>query len=223
MNFHTVELFYIAIAAVVRARDDFERRHDLTDDALSAILLAAAAGEAFVNELAANIRMHDSAARDWSPISEAVRACASAIEEAEISREGIDAKFKHAARALDAGWRGAGALPFQDFVRLLKLRNAIVHLKPSMHDTTAAIVTELGQRIRLADDKLPWLNRVMTPEVAFWAVSTSRRVALEILALTPEHAIPEFDQLHWLKRSLRQFRGLDGVESVWPDHYPRTE
>ena len=56
LNFHTIELFYIARAAVLRAREDAKRPNALTDDTLVAIVMAASASEAFINELSANLR-----------------------------------------------------------------------------------------------------------------------------------------------------------------------
>jgi hypothetical protein len=62
MNFHTFELFNIARAAVLRAREDSVRPNAMPTDALVAIVMSAAAGETFINELSASLLMYDTGA-----------------------------------------------------------------------------------------------------------------------------------------------------------------
>jgi hypothetical protein len=218
LNFHTIELFYIARAAVLRAREDSKRPNALTDDSLVAIVMAASASEAFINELSANLLMYDAAAQDWNPLTESARACAESIRDAEASNARTKDKFKDAAKSIDSTWKGANSLDYQDFGRLIVLRNAIVHMKPEAAERAGAVTEALGKRIKLSGSaSLPWVNRIETPEVAEWAVSTARRVVLDLLAMFPDHPIDWIDQLGHFKRSLREFRGLDGDTSRWPD------
>jgi len=218
VHFHTIQLFYLARTAALRAREDSKRPNALTDDALVAVVMAAFAAEAFINEVSTNLRMYGNSQDDWNPLTESLAACAMAITGAEGSRSSTKEKFKAAAKALDPQWRGAQSEAFQDFGRLLKLRDAIVHLKPEAHAEVTRVTEELGTRVRLGvGANFSWFDRLQSPEVAVWAVSTARRVALALLALAPDRDPPQFDQLHWPKDRLREFPGLDGEGSRWPD------
>jgi hypothetical protein len=84
-----------------------------------------------------------------------------------------------------------GKQPFQDFERLVKLRNAIMHTKPvglNERHLGEEVTNELGLRnISLAakSSNLAWFDRLMTPEVAQWACKSARAVILDLLNKVP--------------------------------------
>jgi len=130
IHLHHVHLLLIAHQAARRAADDAARPNALTDNALVAIIMAATAAEAFINELADYLHvLRDS--RAWAPIPPTLVACADVVKEVADTHGSVTLKYLVASFALTGRTFDKGAPPFQDFAELIKLRNAIVHLKPS--------------------------------------------------------------------------------------------
>jgi len=57
VSIHCVQLMHIAFDAAERARGDAQRPNALTLDSITAIVMAATAAEAFINELAEDIEL----------------------------------------------------------------------------------------------------------------------------------------------------------------------
>jgi len=72
----------------------------LTDDAIGAIVMAAAAAEAFINELADNIGLVRRNASHWMPLEPIVHAASDAILDVEFLRGPLADKYVDAAKAL---------------------------------------------------------------------------------------------------------------------------
>jgi hypothetical protein len=74
----------------------------LTDDAITAIVLAAAAAEAFINELADNIGLIRKDTSGRAPLDAAVYAASDAILDADFLRKSVVEKYVDATKALKA-------------------------------------------------------------------------------------------------------------------------
>jgi hypothetical protein len=170
----------------------------LTDDAITAIVMAAAAAEAFINELADNIGLVRQNASDWMPLEPTVRAASDAILDVEFYRGSLVEKYLEAAKALKNRF-DKGNLPFQDFERLIALRNAIMHVKPvrsNERHSGEAVTDELARRgigMAATTGQLPWFDRLMAPEVARWACQSARTVILDLFSKIPVGAPDAFD------------------------------
>lgn len=191
---HAATILSVACRARNRAIKEYTDRTAagevgvLTDDAITAIVLAAAAAEAFVNELADNvglIRQNTSHRR----LDAKVCAASDAILDVEFLKGSVANKYLGAAKALGSPF-SRGNQPFQDFDRLIALRNAVMHVKPvkpvkpNEKHSGEVETDQLGlQSIAISSQtsSLQWFDRLMTPEVARWACKSARAVILDLL------------------------------------------
>ena len=163
----------------------------LTSDSITAIVLAAAATEAFINEFAELIGLYRQNARDWAELTRETIAAADAIFEVEFLKGSIDEKYMAASKALGHRF-DRGAAPFQAFEQLVNLRNAIMHIK-----STRAGERHSGQRITadlvqrgIAFDRpglqtLPWFDKLQSPPAAVWACESALAIILAIEGMVP--------------------------------------
>ena len=149
-------LFGRAQAAYERARKTSSQDRELGQmDALDAIVFAAVALEAIVNEaveLAAQLPPPGTS----NPPS--VDSFATLLAEVERSHGSIQLKFMLAHQIFTGGTYDAGRAPFQDFVLLVALRDAIVHyrLQDSFSVDTRGVITLTEAKIiaRLRSKKI---------------------------------------------------------------------
>lgn len=212
-NFHCLELTYLAYSARDRSRLDIASRPEgaLADDALVAIVMAVTAAETFINELPHHIRASQAVFRDdeHSPVTLAMARCADALED-EVEQWGtLEAKYQVAGVTLSGQMFSKGKAPLQDFLLLIKIRNAIIHLKPvwvtEKHRNRQLVEQLIKRKLTYPSDPdygMPWLNLLETPAIAAWACATARRMMLAVLALTPDGPI-QFDPLKFTKERLR--------------------
>jgi len=204
VHFHAGTILLVACRARNRAVKSYADRTAagepgvLADDAITAIVMAAAAAEAFVNELADNIGLVRQNSSDWMPLDATVHAASDAILDVEFLKGTVIEKFLGAANALEKPFE-RGKLLFQDFERLIALRNAIMHVKPvrpGEKHSGDEVTEELARRaiaISTQVSKLPWFDRLMMPDVARWACKSARAVILELLSKVPIGAPDAFD------------------------------
>ena len=186
LHFHAGELLNLSAAAATRCREQSAGGAEIADDALAALLLACAAAEASINEFSAQVLVD--ASRPWDYVAPILKAAAQAVQRVEAEGGSIVDKYKAAGKALSPGWIGAGKRPLQDLVLLTAARDRVVHLRTEARDKA----NEMAEKVRSAAgvssspglmDRMPWLNRLMVPEVAEWAVRTSAASMLEVLEL----------------------------------------
>jgi hypothetical protein len=199
VSFHAGSILLTAFRARNRAVKEMTDRNAagqtgvLTADAIVAIVIAAAATEAFINELAENIGQYRQNAWDWAPdaITSDMSAAADAIFDLEFIHRSVTEKYAAASAKLGKRF-DKGGNPYQDFVRLMELRNAIMHIKPvrpSEAHSGEAITDELARQKRAMPREvigLPWFDRLQTPETARWACNAARTIILGLLDLIPE-------------------------------------
>jgi hypothetical protein len=208
LHAHSITLLLIAFKAAKRAFDHANHPEALSDDTLPAILMSVTAAEAFINELAEFLNV---ASRVRTP---SLETCAELLREIEEYQGQVTLKYHVAALALRGQIFDAGAQPFQDFAQLVKLRNAIVHLKPGGNGRK--IADALAQRgLALSDEAtkgLPWLDRLLAPQTAKWAVQTARNMMLAVLAMANEHfRNQEFNELIMFNLGLRNNPVFDSL------------
>jgi hypothetical protein len=171
----------IAFTAHNRAIIDAAGRDNaLTPDSFIAIVIAAAAAEAFINELAENIGIYRQNASDRNPdaITPRMAAAADAVFKLERKRASIHQKYLAVSKALSGRKFPKSRGPYKDFGLLIELRNSIMHLKPvrpSEPHPGEKVTRALVHRGIAIDTgplvSFPWFNRLETPAVATWPAS----------------------------------------------------
>jgi transcriptional regulator with XRE-family HTH domain len=220
LHLHATQVLLLAFRARNRAIKEYAdraQREDttsiLTPDSNVAIVLAAASTEAFVNELAEYVGLSRQNASEWRHLPQAVLAAADEVFAAEDARERVTDKYVFAAGALSKPF-DKGALLFQDFVRLVALRNAIMHIKPARLDIEHSgeqVAEQLATRglakKRAETFGLPWFDRLQTPGVARWACESGRNI---ILAMLERIAIPAgvWDPFEFFRSQFRDHVGF---------------
>jgi hypothetical protein len=188
-------------------------------DTIVSIILAAAATEAFINELTELVVLgRDAAYRRTHPISGPLRAFADALQEIEESRGSLALKYLIASQTLSGSTFDKGSNPYQDFATLINLRNDLMHLKP--RDTFIEPENELPviiqppkyirdlQQRRLAHTpptgvNMSWLNMLQTSAMAVWACDTALSIILAVLNLIPDESTPAHDPTWMIKDLFR--------------------
>ena len=213
---HAASIWLTACEARNRAIDTVQKEPNAWPmDSIVAIVLSAAATEAFINELAELIAMSNS--RHENILSQELRAFAVVIEEIEQSRGSLLLKYLMAAQTLRGFPFDKSSNPFQDFATLITLRNDVMHLKPRDTDVVTDGIQSIAvpkyvvalQQRKLARTPPPnvgmsWFNRLQTTEIASWAPRVARDIILAVLDLIPDDDTGR-DPTDMLKR---QFRNL---------------
>jgi hypothetical protein len=149
-------------------------------------------------------------------ISPQVSAFGDALEEAERSRGSIRLKYLIASQTLSGQMFAKGENPFQDFDRLIKLRDDHMHLKPLDTEPVSeggVLVTKppayieafTGQGLAQKVDRgvsMAWLHRIQTAEMADWACRTALNIILAVLDMFPDGNHME-DMSHGFKVAFR--------------------
>ena len=126
---HSAHIWLTACEARNRATEAVKKDPNAwPTDSIVAILLSAAATEAFINELAELITVMKVQFEAF--LSNELKAFADVIDEVEESRGSLLLKYLMAAYTLRGSPFDKGTNPFQDFATLVALRNDIMHLKP---------------------------------------------------------------------------------------------
>lgn len=178
LHYDSVLLLTLALKAARAARADRVARgaSSLQDDALTAILLSAAATEAFINELPEHVRIHQGRVpeeprqqsdeerelrqrmrlehpellnRAMPEVLPAVDAMATALEAAEEARESTVEKYDSAKLSLTGVPFDRGHAPMQAFMELMGLRDSVMHLKHTRYGRRhkgERLALNLGQR-----------------------------------------------------------------------------
>jgi hypothetical protein len=217
VNAVTIQSYRIWCAAV-DARDRAsavvrENPKEMPFDAMIAVVLAAAAVEAFVNEVAALIEMTRSSEASKSRMESQWLALGDALIDLEDSHGSVKLKYVIAGHVLGRPY-ARGENPFQDFSTLVTLRNEAMHLKrqdPLVGEDNGSggfiwrskwpnhvvalqqrgLVREFGPNV-VANS----FDALQTPELATWACDASDQMIRSLLNLLPDGTFSPFQVLH---------------------------
>jgi hypothetical protein len=192
-------LFRHATSAYERIPATPTPRAPAQHEALTSIVFAAAALEAFINELAdfSNESVYS------EPLDPIYIAFAGLIEELEKSRASTASKFWLGKWVLTAKPYDKGAQPYQDFVLLLDLRNTLVHARfldrleqdpnePGGYTRSVgppAIISKLESKGILAESPISamsWGGQITTKATARWACDTASAIVISFLEGLPK-------------------------------------
>jgi hypothetical protein len=173
-------------------------------DAIIAVVLAASAAEAFINEVQTTLLLKTDS------LSPRLRTLADVLSEVEAGRGSVLLKYLLAGHVLDKPY-DRGANPFQDFATLVTLRNDAMHVKQRDrfdHSDGAfdvvwpPYVKGLQQRglVVMPRGLGPSFDAVQTPQIAKWACEVAASIVESILELFPaDEEIPSRDPIHVIK------------------------
>jgi hypothetical protein len=101
----------------------------------------------------------------------------------------VTLKYLTASLLLRGEMFNPGLAPFQDFEQLVRMRNSLMHMKPSdsaARKGAAALAQRgLAQRID-PESQMEWVDRMETPQTAEWACSTARALIRAVWDMVPE-------------------------------------
>jgi hypothetical protein len=179
-------------------------------DALVAVIFAATALEAFINELPELVMLvyelfgspSDimSSQRERWGLAPAVVNCAQALATAEESNAPIQLKYMMASICLRGTAFDRGRAPYQEFSDLIDLRHSLVHLKGQRYSQGLTHVPDrqlrqsILRRLRAkniladlpADHQTSISTWISTPAVARWALNTASAMVREVLEMIPD-------------------------------------
>jgi hypothetical protein len=159
---------------------------------LVSIVFSVVAVEAFLNE-ATEMALRFS---DYAGEPQMVPVFAECMVDAEKSRASLESKFALANWVLVGKKLNKGALPYQDFALMVRLRDRLVHFKGNEGFDPKATAQEfhkdLIQRFGrnknlLAEDMEPgsWMHAIETKAIANWCCSTAASVVVDFVAKAP--------------------------------------
>jgi hypothetical protein len=197
-------------------------------DALGTILFSALAAEAFINELP------EAASRDaytlrylQFPAVPVLDDLAATLRAMVAARKKIQLKYQAAMKILTGSAFNRGAAPYQDFDRLIALRNDLVH--PRHLDRTTAlghtepaspVVRDLRQRgltrtrgRRRGDPAggMSWLSEIYCGRTAAWAHKAACDVIAEVIRALPQH-----DDRLWSMTNFRNWLSSPAAQTQAP-------
>jgi len=201
-------LYRMAIRAYNQTEDAPSDTVSGQDDALTAVLFAAATLEAFIVEFSFFAEI----GTQLSNVSSSAASLADMLNEAESSRGSVRLKYLIAKSILSGKPYDKGRTPYQDFDLLFTIRDAILHHKPekireSPHKIVAALMTRhLCER---AKAKTTWLHQITTRAVAKWACNVVRDMVASLTEHIPDDAEKTINPFVLLKVYTKGFSGID--------------
>lgn len=197
-SFHEAKALYrIATQAFERTKSFGGERDAGQADALIAVVFAAAALEAFINQIA-DLASKLSADEDRS--SDALRRYALLAAELEGDKRATELKYQLLSIELSGKKIERGRKPHQDFVLLFRLRDGLVHLKNQATGTPSTVpgspirypglIDDLRSRNVTAEDipegvRVPWIDLICTRAMARWACNTASQVVQAVIEIAP--------------------------------------
>lgn len=202
-----------ADAAVLfgRAKEAFERCEKSSDHdrqpgqmgAIDAVVFSVVALEGFINEVSELARKGQPDGQVNPP---SVENFGQLLGEVEDERGGLRLKFMLAHWVFTGQTYDASRPPFQDFILLIKIRNAIIH-----HKTEGSLTQEVDGSIKVVgvpklispfESKhilakteggfiISWTYKIATAAFARWACNTSSQVINSIIDMVPECSFKE--------------------------------
>jgi hypothetical protein len=210
LEFNSVELLQVAYIASERAVAALEiNPAALTLDSLVAAVFAAAAIEAFTNDLADHVEVWRTAAGDWAfnaTTPELIRAVQAMIA-IDVARQPdqLAGKMRAAGRELTGDPKLPDGRDLQDLQRLIAVRDAIMHARaprPAPRRGLPEVMADLardGLTVPHEGANANVFFELESASLAVWAYCTARRIMLAMLDLVP----PDVEAVRSLREVLR--------------------
>jgi len=198
LEFNSADLLRITRAANRRAAEYYFGAHPdlstLTPDALVTIAFAAAAVQAFTNDLTDHVQIWSTA--KWpAATAPALIAAVQAVFAVGAGREPqqLTGKYRAAVRALSRKSKTPDGRAVQELQRLVALSDAIMHPKaprPALPRRVSAALVDLRRRgltaLLASRSKASLFIELQSPHLSEWAFVTARNVILAMLDIAPD-------------------------------------
>jgi hypothetical protein len=209
--YHSPHIWLVARDARNRARDAVASNPDAPAvDAIAAIILAAAASEGFINELAEVCVPKRPDTRFPALLVDFGRK----VQEMEDAQSPTLCKYSTGAAILSGNTFDKGGKLYYDFRLLFNVRDALMHIKaidqagPQEGEKTTFTMPDLvktfqGRRLAKPSKKdlgASWLDALETDNMASWACETALNMMLAVLDLIPDFPGDPTDQFKYLLR-----------------------
>lgn len=197
-NYNSRLLFKLAREALLRIEEDVPETEPGQHEALATVVFSTATLEAAIEELSLTARLA-STAKSMPPYLQTLSVV---LDLAENSHASVRLKYDLAMQIATGGTFDRKSQPYQDFNDLVKLRDNIVHLKPSPLSTAP---TKLEERLRSrgicsqrrSKALQDWIECVSTKAVAKWAFGVPRRVGDAFIQSASEPSSHLFMKIVW--------------------------
>jgi hypothetical protein len=196
----------------------------IPSESLIAIVMSALTVEAFINELGEAADMEGIHREDMtSPTLDMLRGLANAIAEIEADRGSTASKYQVASQVLSGHTFQRGSPPFQDFQKLVSLRDLLVHLRPGDQVEADGNIVPRANLIRSFQQAgltrtrgrrpgrdvpggMSWLNEIETGAMATWAYAAACGIIRAIGRALPQGGIPTpfIDMFRFHIKNLRE-------------------
>ena len=194
---HFKYLWQIADEARARA-ERFANEHTPADfgQGLVAVVFAAAATEAYINEMTHLVKQ-DTDMYPATAYRSLLMDLAEEMAKAVADREPLEQKYLLASRLLGKPF-SRGENPFQDFAALVAARNWLVHLTPVPPGLVAnleqiGIASKRGTFRNYLDEDEPMgspVDALANPKVAQWACDAASNIIVAVINMFPAQAPP---------------------------------
>lgn len=194
--------FFFNIGVIFNlAASAYNRSHSTSSEALTTILFSFIGLESFINTLTEVT----SGSLLISKTPSRVITLGKILTELENSNQSLASKYQITRFVLTGELYDKGALPYQDFNCLIKIRNALIHSKPDRFTMPAndekpskeypGFIRHLTSREIIPEpEKLPlssWESLITVPEVAYWSYKTASEMIISIIEIFPECSIKQ--------------------------------
>ena len=173
-SFSSGVLLRTAIQAFERIEETDDKIETTHNDVLVVILFAASAIEAFINEFGEIALTFHSPKNEDKIINQLVNV----LKELEKAKESTRLKYQFVKFILSNQTYDKGKPPYEDLNLLFRLRNNIVHSKPTeITDKPEKITNTLIAKKLLKENNsnliISWLSRISKRSVAKWAINST--------------------------------------------------
>lgn len=206
-------LFKLAKEASTRTDSAPSDKEPGQDDALVAVILCAATVEVFINDVIGVARFLCSE-NDGTQEPPEIQNFVAILEEVKETQGSVELKYTLAKTLLSGRPYNKGTNPCQDFIKLIKLRNSLIHLKPAEFESAddgeikgkePPVVKGLPKHLLCDKKTVSWIGKINNRAVARWACNTTVSMVLSFVDCVPSSK---------LRQNLEQIRG-PALNNIW--------
>lgn len=185
ISFCAWHLWNVAADAAQRSRDVRRVHPDAcTADTLAAVSLSVVAAEAFINEFGYELAEAGNLYREADG-ADLLGRVGSLLRQLEDDHAKLESKYVLASHMLPGKPFVPGEQPFQDFKKLIRIRNDLTHVKVDGVRPYLEDFMRRGWAHNRPDDEVKlagWLFQLETPQIACWACRASHATVWDLVS-----------------------------------------
>ncbi len=196
----------VVLNTAIKSYESLTDNEKCQNNAIVSILMAVTALEANINELG-ELALTLGNTEEFN--NTIVSHLANVLSELENSHESTRLKIQLTKYTLTNEMYDKGKQPYQDLDLLFRLRNSIIHMKPSEEMKKNKIIKTLESKKILPPLKensiVGWLTRVSTKNVARWAIQTVVTIIKDINKSINDSTLMNGNVKLFLTTSMKKF------------------